>query len=211
MPYDVAGENITSTFAWISTDDGILQHSHWRSIVHNRAIQTSHRAERNIQIKMASRFSNGDYVAQIFAYEDDTLRLLHYVQQHVAAGNALYAAVFLCRFSANPSAIEKRSIAEASSHRPHLDHDRTIDTTLAARQEPMSGDLTLTLLHIDTTWRFDEFENRQASPNLSWPIIRQFYTPGAFVEGDLILKDQYCHEDAGRVPRKSRARVRLDL
>jgi hypothetical protein len=161
---------------------------------------------------MASRFSNGDYVAQIFAYEDDTLRLLHYVQQHhVAAGNALYAAVFLCRFSANPSAIEKRTVAEASSHRPHLDHDRSIDTTSAARQEHMRGDLTLTLLHIDTTWRFDEFENRQASPNLSWPIIRKFYTPGCFVEGDLILKDQYCHDDAGRVPRKSHARVRLDI
>jgi hypothetical protein len=109
--------------------------------------------------------------------------------------SGLYAAVILCRFSANPSAIEKRAIAEASSRRPHLDHDhdRSIDTTSAARQEPMRGDLTLTLLHIDTTWRFDEFENRQASPNLSWPIIRQFYTPGAFVEGDLILKDQYCH------------------
>lgn len=50
------------------------------------------------QAKMASRYSKGDYVAQILAYEEDTLRLLQQVQQYVAAGNALYAAVFTCRY-----------------------------------------------------------------------------------------------------------------
>lgn len=153
---------------------------------------------------MASRFSNGDYVAQIFAYESDTVRLLQQVQQHVAAGNALYAAVFTCRYSGNPSAIEKRAIAAGRS-RLHHDYDRGIDTKSTARRgDPsvLTGDLTLTLIHIDTTWRFDSHENRQASPMLSWPTIRKFYAPSAFLEGDLILKDQYCHPDASRVPRK---------
>lgn len=161
----------------------------------------------------SSRFSNGDYVAQVFAYENDTLRLLQAVQLHVAAGNALYAAVFLCRFSGNPSTIEKRAIAAASSsRRPHFDHDRDIDieTTSPARQEPLLGDLTLTLLHIDTTWRFDSYESRLASPMLSWPTIRKLYTPSTFAEGDLILKDQYCHPDASRVPRKLYGQVLQD-
>lgn len=115
----------TSIFAWTSSDHGILfWHmydllGHWGT---NRA-------------GMASRYSNGDYVAQIFAYEEDTLRLLRQVQQYVAAGDAIYAAVFTCRYSGNPSAIEKRAITAGTSHRPHCDHDRTSSTeaTSAAR------------------------------------------------------------------------------
>jgi hypothetical protein len=162
--------------------------------------------------KMASRFSKGDYVAQIFAYESDTLRLLQEVQQYVTAGNALYAAIFTCRYSGNPSAIEKRAITAGSSRRPHFDHDQDHDQstqqTSAARQGHLDGDLTLSLLHIDTTWRFDDFENRQASPMLSWPAIRKFFTPGAFLEGDLILKDQYLHPDTSLIPRKSHFRFK---
>jgi hypothetical protein len=155
--------------------------------------------------EMASRFSKGDYVAQIFAYEADTPRLLQKVQQYVSAGNVLYAAIFTCRYSGNPSAIEKRAITAGSSRRPHydLDRDRSTKATSAGRQGHLDGDLTLSLLHIDTTWRFDDFENRQASPMLSWPAIRKFFTPGAFVEGDLILKDQYLHPDTSLIPRKS--------
>ena len=197
----------TSIFAWTSSDHGILfWHmydllGHWGT---NRA-------------GMASRYSNGDYVAQIFAYEEDTLRLLQQVQQYVAAGNAIYAAVFTCRYSGNPSAIEKRAITAGTSRRPHCDHDHDHDrnssteATSAARQG-LDGDLTLTLLHINTTWRFDDFENRRASPMLSWPAIRKFFTPGAFVEGDLILKDQcYCHPEANLIPRKSYALIMQGL
>lgn len=61
-------------------------------------------------------------------------------------------------------------------------------------------------MHINATWRFDDFENRQASPMLSWPAIRKFSTPEAFLEGDLILKD--LHPDTGAMPRKSHARFR---
>jgi len=43
---------------------------------------------------------------------------------------------------------------------------------------------------------------------LSWPAIRKFFTPGAFLEGDLILKDQYCCQpEASRIPRKSYPRI----
>ena len=130
---------------------------------------------------MASRYSKGDYVAQIFAYEGDTLRLLQEVQQYVTAGNALHAAIFTRRYSGNHSATEKRAVADGSSHRPRLDHDPSTATS-TARQEALGGDLTLTLLHIDTTWRFDDVMNRQASPMLSWPAIRKFFTPGTFLE-----------------------------
>ena len=153
---------------------------------------------------MASRYSKGDYVAQIFAYEGDTLRLLQEIQQYVTAGNALHAAIFTCRYSGKT---EKRAIADGSSHRPRLDHDLSTATS-TARQEALGGDLTLTLLHIDTTWRFDDFESRQVSPMLSWPAIRKFFTPGSFCEGDLILKDQYCHPTANLLARKSCAPVR---
>lgn len=162
---------------------------------------------------MASRISRGDYVVQIFAYESDTLRLLQEVQEYVAVGNAPYAAVFTCRFSGNPSGIEKRAIAAGPSRRPHydLDHNRSTKATSTARQGLLDGDLTLTLLHINTTWRFDSFENRQASPMLSWPAIRKFYTPGTFLEEDLILKDQYVHPAVHIIPRKSCARFSKEL
>lgn len=152
---------------------------------------------------MAPRFSEGGYVAQVFAYENDTLRLLRDAQLHVAAGNALYAAVFLCRYSAQPSAIEKRAVSRASTLRSNLDQDQRIDSASPGTHALPSGDLTLTLILIDTTWRFDSFDTRRASPNLSWPAIRKFFTPGAFVEGDLILREQHCHPNALRILRKS--------
>ena len=117
-----------------------------------------------------------------------------------------------CRYSGNPSAVEKSTIAAGSSRGPQFDrdqdHDRSTNrATSTARQGPLNGDPILTLLHIDTTWRFDGFENRQASPMLSWPAIRKFFTPGAFLEGDLILKNQYIHPDANFIPRKSYAQL----
>jgi hypothetical protein len=139
---------------------------------------------------MTQRFSKGDYTAQVFAYERDSIRLLHEVQQYVAAGKALYGAVFLCHYSGRPPAIEKQAIIAASSTpispRSRYDSSINMDPTALVR-----GELTLTLLHIDTTWRFDGFNNRLASPKLSWPAIPKFYTPGTYVEADLILKDQY--------------------
>jgi hypothetical protein len=148
---------------------------------------------------MTPRFSNGDYTAQIFAYELEILRLLQEVQLYVAAGDALYGAVFLCRYSGQPSSIEKHAIIAASSTpSPQLGLDPGTDTSPTAL---LRGELTLTLIHIDTTWRFDGFDNRLASPNLSWPAISKFYTPGTYAESDLILKDQHFASDGCFVSR----------
>jgi hypothetical protein len=146
-----------------------------------------------------TRFSKGDYTAQVFAYEHDPIRLLQEVQQYVAAGNALYGAVFLCRYSGQPSAIEKQTIIAASpspSPSPQPGGDSSISRSPAAL---LRGDLTLTLIHLDTTWRFDDYNNRLASPNLLWPAICKFYTPGTYAEADLILKDQHLVSGGGPV------------
>lgn len=156
---------------------------------------------------MALRFSAGGYVAQVFAYGPDTLRLLRDVQLYVHAGNALYAAVFLCRYSGQPCTIEKRAINAPWSCPQSSDLDEssagTTPQLLAAsnHSDHLQGDLILTLLHIDTTWRFDGFESRLASPNLSWPAIRALFAPKTYVEADLILEEQYFHSDACRIPR----------
>jgi len=153
---------------------------------------------------MTSRFSKGDYTAQIFAYEPDTIGLLQRVQLYVAAGNALYGAVFLCRYSRQPSAIEKRAIAAAAaaaaaaSSSSSSPRDASIGTGIdplggranVQRNTP-SGELTLTLIHPNTTFRFDNSNNRLASPKLTWPDICTFFTPGAYADVDLILKDQF--------------------
>jgi hypothetical protein len=143
---------------------------------------------------MTARFSKGDYTAQVFAYERDSIRLLQEVQQYVAAGNALYGAVFLCRFIEQPSAIEKKTIIAASSPTTPNPQIAQSGCDPSINMHPttfLGGELTLTLLHIDTTWRFDGFNNRLASPKLSWPAVSKFFTPGTYVEADLILKDQY--------------------
>jgi hypothetical protein len=148
---------------------------------------------------MSQRFSTGDYAAQVFAYERDSIRLLHEVQQYIAAGNALYGAVFTCRYSGQPSSIEKSAIMAASSTpSPQLGHDPSIGTNPTAL---LRGELTLTLIHIDTTWRFDDPINRLASPKLLWPAVCKFYTPGTYVEADLILKDQHLVSGGRFIPR----------
>ena len=137
---------------------------------------------------------------QIFAYEHDTTRLLQEIQLYVAAGKALYGALFLCRYSGQPSAIEKRSITAASSNPGSpLGRGSSVDTQSATRRD-LRGDLTLTLIHVDTTWRFDDSPSRLASPKLSWPEIRAFYTPGAFVDADLVLIDQHFASPRSFVP-----------
>jgi hypothetical protein len=73
----------TPTFVRPSSDHGILWH------MHHIAGHLDTKKE-----MMASRYSKGDYIAQILAYESDTLRLLRDVQQYIMAGNALCAAIF---------------------------------------------------------------------------------------------------------------------
>lgn len=159
---------------------------------------------------MAPQLANGKIVAQILAYESDTSRLLQNVQMHVAAGNALYAATFLCRYSGQSAGIEKKAIIAA--HRPHCDQDRGVRAEMTAHHDHdhdhdlssgLSGDLTLTLVHIDTTWRFEDINHSSAaSPKFSWPTIRKFYTPGAHLDTDLVLEAHHLSGDTRLLPRK---------
>ena len=151
---------------------------------------------------MTFRFSKGDYAAQIFAYQLDPIRLLQHVQLYIAAGNALHGAVFLCRYSGQPSSIEKSAITAASSTPgPRIGHDLRIAPKATAHRNTLSGELTLTLIHYDNTrWRFDGFNNRLASPKLTWPDVYKFFTPGSYVDVDLILKDQFLLSPSCFVP-----------
>lgn len=138
---------------------------------------------------MASTPALGHYVAQVIALEDDCPRLLHHVQQHVARGHAMSGAVYTALSSSWPHAVERRRVIAAKGARriSDLAQPRT-------SEEPPCGDLTLTLLSIDTTWRFDSFYHRVFSPSLTWPAIRKFFKPGASQEADLILQESHQSE-----------------
>lgn len=133
---------------------------------------------------MASNLALGHYVAQIFNFEVDDIRLLHLVQQHVATGQAMSGAVYKGFFSSIPPAVERRAVIAANGpwHACDLDHPQA---TAGNAGHPLCGDLTLTLLSVDTTWRFDDFNRRLFSPTLTWPAIRGFYRPGFSLEADL--------------------------
>lgn len=138
---------------------------------------------------MASNLALGHYVAHVFTFVDDDIRLLHQIQQYVATGQAMSGAVYKAYFSSNPPAIERRAVIAANSawHASDLDHRHA---TAGNAEYPLRGDLTLTLLSIDTTWRFDDFNRRLFSPALTWPAIRRLYQPGTSLEADLILQSQ---------------------
>ena len=135
---------------------------------------------------------------------------------HTRATSFGYCATFSCMLRLGMrSTLQSSYVATARSRlRPksvpsakqHLRMCTTIKTKGSTPHHQaltlFRGDLTLTLFHVDTTWRFDTFDTRRASPKLSWPTIRKFFTPGSFVEGDLILRDQHCHPDALRTLRE---------
>lgn len=156
---------------------------------------------------MAWRFPTSHYIAQILAYEDDVPRLLQDVQLHVAAGGATCAAVMLCRFSVRDIATEEEASHAESERRPTFGLDvgggelaayNDATSTIHQRRTDSRSKLTLTLLHLDTTWRFDHYESRLASPKLSWPAILRFFKPGTSVGLDLILTERFLHSEAPR-------------
>lgn len=156
--------------------------------------------------------SIGDYVAQVLNFEEDTLRLLQDVQQFNDAGHARTTAIYKAFFSSNPSAIEKRAILAANNLRQTPDLHSCSDATVPAGSLPskdqLRGDLILVLFSIDTTWRFDTFNNRVLSPSLSWPAIRKLFQHGTSVEADLILKDYHCRFHVGPMMRKKCSMLR---
>jgi hypothetical protein len=152
---------------------------------------------------MASNLSTGAYVAQIIAYEDDILRLLHKIQLYIAGGHAIQGSLYTARFSSCSSAVEKRLIRAANISKQKAGHEqstlKTSSTDGSSLKEITRGEMTITLLHINTTWRFDTFATRLCSPTLAWPAIRTFFRAHNFVEADLILVDQSYPSSATRL------------
>jgi hypothetical protein len=60
----------------------------------------------------------------------------------------------------------------------------------------------LTLLHMDTTFRFNSFSASSCSPGLAWPTIHESFASSPFVDDDLILRAQYHHPNTGMMRRK---------
>lgn len=170
------------------------------------ALPTSSRTHESA---MLSHPAIGDYVAQVMNFEEDSLRLLEDTLQFTAAGQARSAAIYKAFFSSYPSAIEKRAIVAANSPRQTPGHNSYSDAAVPAGVLPgkdhLRGDLTLSLFWVDTTWRFDTFNNRMFSPPLSWPAIRKLFQNGTSVEADLILKDYHCQPHVGPIMRKKRS------
>ena len=141
---------------------------------------------------MTSHLNDGDCVVQILACEQDPRRLFDNISKHVAADRAKHAAVY-----------EARAVIEAPNTGSHPQQDSP--TRLPIRLPSVylgRNDLTLTLLHMDTTFRFTGACVNSSSPGLAWPAIQQFFTTKAFIDNDLILRAQYYHPDASHKPGK---------
>lgn len=141
---------------------------------------------------MTSHLNDGDCVVQILACEQDSRRLFDDISKHVAAARAKHAAVY-----------EARGVVEAPNTGSHPQQDSP--TRLPIRLPSVylgRDDVTLTLLHMDTTFRFTGACVENSSPGLAWPAIHQSLTTKAFVDNDLILRAQYHHPDASLKPGK---------
>jgi hypothetical protein len=135
---------------------------------------------------MTSYLNDGDCVVQILACEQDPRRLFDDISKHVAADRAKHAAVY-----------EARVVIEAPNTGSHLQQDSP--TRLSPKLPSVHlGDrnLTLTLLHMDTTFRFNGACVKNSSPGLAWPMIHASFAPKTFVDDDLILRTQYHNSDA---------------
>jgi len=146
---------------------------------------------------MTSYLNDNDCVVQILACERDPNRLFNDISRHVAADRAKHAAVY-----------EARVVVEApntGSH-PQQDSPTRLATKLPSVYLGLS-DLTLTLLHIDTTFRFKGACINSSSPGLAWPTIQESFASNAFVDDDFLLRAQYHHPDASLKPGKQRAMV----
>jgi len=142
---------------------------------------------------MTSYLNDGDCVVQILACEQDPRRLFDDVSRHVAADRAKHAAVY-----------EARVAVEAPNTGTHPQQDtptRSSSTKLSSVYLDHSN-LTLTLLHMDTTFRFNSARVTGSAPSLAWPTIHESFASGPFVDDDLLLRAQFHHPDASLKPGK---------
>jgi hypothetical protein len=136
---------------------------------------------------MTSYLNDGDCVVQILACEQDVRRLFDDISKHVAADRAKHAAVY-----------EARAVFKTPSTGSHAQQDGPMTAPLTKLHSVYldRSDLTLTLLHMDTTFRFNGAGVKNSSPGLAWPTIHQSFPSNAFVDNDLILRACYHHPDA---------------
>ena len=94
---------------------------------------------------MTSHLNDGDCVVQILACEQDSSRLFDNISKHFAADRAKHAAVY-----------EARVVIEAPNTRSHHQQDSPTRRPITLPSVYLGrSDLTLTLLHMDTTFRFN--------------------------------------------------------
>jgi hypothetical protein len=132
---------------------------------------------------MTFQLNDGDCVVQILASEQNPRRLFDDISKHVAADRAKHAAVY-----------EARVVIEAPNTGSHLQQDSP--TRLSPKLPSLRlgrSDLTLTLLHMDTTFRFNGACVKGSSPGLAWPTFHASFASNTFVDDDLILGTQYHH------------------
>jgi hypothetical protein len=137
---------------------------------------------------MTLYLNDGDCVVQIIACEQDAQRLCDDISRHVAADRAKHAAVY--------------TIDQTRSMPPKAASQSPQDTPTSATPSKLPsfylghGNLTLTLLNIDTTFRFNSVRASACSPGLAWPTIITSFASVPFVDDDLILRAQYYYPNA---------------
>lgn len=135
---------------------------------------------------MTSYLNDGDCVVQILACERDPRRLFDHISRHVTADRAKHAAVY-----------ETRVLIETPNTGSNWQQESPFRLSPKIPSVHLGDrDLTLTLLHMDTTFRFNGTCVKNSSPGLAWPTIHASFAPKTFMDDDLILRTQYHNSDA---------------
>jgi hypothetical protein len=147
---------------------------------------------------MTLYLSDGDSVVQFLACGQDSHRLCDEISTHVAADRAKHAAVYEARVLID----QTRLMAPSAAVRQSPEHTPTKSPTKLPSFYLGQTNLTLTLLHMDTTFRFNSFSASSCSPGLAWPKIHESFASSPFVDDDLILRAQYHHPNTSLMRRK---------
>lgn len=134
---------------------------------------------------MTLYLTEGDCVVQILACEQDTQRLFDDIAGHVAADRAKHAAVYEAGVAIDQTRLMARNttVPKTQQESPTKSPKKLPSLCLGHK------DMTLTLLHMDTTFRFVHASG--CAPGLAWPTIHRSFVPNKFVDDDLILRAQY--------------------
>jgi hypothetical protein len=144
---------------------------------------------------MTLYLNDGDSVVQILACGQDPHRLCDDISTHVVADRAKHAAVYEARVS-----IDQTRLMAPNAAVPQ--HTPTKSPTKLPSYYLGQTNLTLTLLHMDTTFRFNSVSASSCSPGLAWPTIHRSFASSPFVDDDIILRAQYHHPNTSFGRRK---------